>query len=84
MLPAIGFAVQVSHFIGANDFIRARQVFRHALILGLVFSVIVALIGVIVHKPLPFWLKGGADIAPMSSSYFLIFSFTVPFMMGYH
>ena len=81
---AIGFAVQVSHFIGANDFIRARQVFRHALILGLVFSVIVALIGVIVHKPLPFWLKGGADIAPMSSSYFLIFSFTVPFMMGYH
>jgi MATE efflux family protein len=81
---AIGFAVQVSHFIGANDFIRARQVFRHALILGLGFSVIVALIGVIVHKPLPFWLKGGADIAPMSSSYFLIFSFTVPFMMGYH
>ena len=27
-----GFSVQVAHFIGANDFVRARQVFRHALV----------------------------------------------------
>ena len=81
---AVGFAVQVSHFIGAGDFVRARQVFRHALVFGMVFSVIIALAGVAVHKPLPFWLKGGADIAPMASSYFLVFSVTVPFMMAYH
>ena len=81
---AIGFAVQVAHFIGAGDFVRARQVFRHALVFGLVFSVVMLLAGVAVHKPLPFWLKGGADIAPMASSYFLVFSFTLPFMMGYH
>ena len=81
---AVGFAVQVSHFIGASDFVRARQVFRHALVFGIVFSVIIALAGVAVHKPLPFWLKGGADIAPMASSYFLVFSVTVPFMMAYH
>ena len=29
---ATGFSVQVAHFIGANDFVKARQVFRHALI----------------------------------------------------
>lgn len=29
---ATGFSVQVAHFIGANDFANARQVFRHALI----------------------------------------------------
>ena len=81
---AVGFVVQVSHFIGAGDFVRARQVFRHALVFGMVFSVIIALAGVAVHKPLPFWLKGGADIAPMASSYFLVFSVTVPFMMAYH
>ena len=81
---AIGFAVQVAHFIGAGDFVRARQVFRHALVFGLVFSVVMLLAGVAVHKPLPFWLKGGADIAPMASSYFLVFSFTLPFMMAYH
>ena len=31
---ATGFSVQVAHFIGANDFVKARQVFRHALICG--------------------------------------------------
>ena len=29
---ATGFSVQVAHFIGANDLVKARQVFRHALI----------------------------------------------------
>ena len=29
---SLGFSVQVAHFIGANDFVRARQVFRHALV----------------------------------------------------
>ena len=29
---SIGFSVQVAHFIGAKDFFKARQVFRHALI----------------------------------------------------
>lgn len=50
---SIGFSVQVAHFIGANDFIRARQVFRHALVCGIAFSVFMALIGVAIHNPLP-------------------------------
>ena len=29
---ATGFSVQVAHFTPANDFVKARQVFRHALI----------------------------------------------------
>ncbi len=40
---ATGFSVQVAHFIGANDFVKARQVFRHALICGLAFSLCVTL-----------------------------------------
>ena len=79
---SMGFSVQVAHFIGANDFVRARQVVRHALM------------GCAVHEPvahadhcladlqsyLPYWLGGGADIAPDASRYFLIFSMAVPFM----
>ena len=65
-----GFSVQVAHFIGANDFVRARQVFRHALICGLSFSLLMSLVGIAVHNPLPYWLGGGADIATLSSSYF--------------
>ena len=41
---SLGFSVQVAHFIGANDFTRARQVFRHALVCGVVFSVLMALV----------------------------------------
>ena len=81
---SIGFSVQVAHFIGASDFIRARQVFRHALVCGIAFSVFMALIGVAIHNPLPYWLGGKADIAPMSSAYFLIFSLTLPAVLAYH
>lgn len=81
---ATGFSVQVAHFIGANDFVKARQVFRHALICGLLFSVCLALIGVAIHLPLPYWLGGGSDIAGTSSRYFLIYALALPFIFLYH
>lgn len=81
---ATGFSVQVAHFIGANDFVKARQVFRHALICGLAFSVCLSLIGAGIHSHLPYWLGGGADIASASSGYFLIYSLVLPFVYLYH
>lgn len=81
---ATGFSVQVAHFIGANDFVKARQVFRHALICGLAFSVFLSLIGVGIHSHLPYWLGGCADIASASSGYFLIYSLVLPFVYLYH
>lgn len=81
---ATGFSVQVAHFIGANDFVKARQVFRHALICGLLFSVCLALIGVAIHLPFPYWLGGGSDIADNSSRYFLIYALALPFIFLYH
>lgn len=81
---SIGFSVQVAHFIGANDFFKARQVFRHALICGLIFSLLMCGIGVSIHSALPCWLGGGADIAGDSSVYFLIYSLTLPVVLLYH
>ena len=81
---ATEYSVQVAHFIGANDFVKARQVFRHALICGLAFSVFLSLIGVGIHSHLPYWLGGGADIASASSGYFLIYSLVLPFVYLYH
>ena len=81
---ATGFSVQVAHFIGANDLVKARLVFRHALICGLLFSVCLALIGVAIHLPLPYWLGGGSDIADNSSRYFLIYALALPFIFLYH
>ncbi len=79
-----GFSVQVAHFIGANDFFKARQVFRHALICGMIFSIILAIVGLCIATPLPYWLGGGADIANDSTHYFMIFSLAMPFILLFH
>lgn len=79
-----GFSVQVAHFIGASDFRRARQVLRHGLTSGLVFSMLMLLIGCSIHSRLPFWLGGGADIAGSSAAYFLIYSLAMPFVLLFH
>ena len=81
---ATGFSVQVAHFIGANDFFKARQVFRHGLICGLLFALFVTLVGVAIHAHLPLWLGGGEDIASNASKYFLIYCLTLPFVYLYH
>ena len=69
---SMGFSVQVAHFIGANDFEGARRVLRQSLVCCALWSLTLSLIGVIVHRDLPFWLGGTADIAGDASSYFLI------------
>ena len=78
---SMGFSVQVSHFIGANDFFKARQVFRHGLLCGLAFSLI---IGTSIHSVLPLWLGGGNDINHDASQYYLVFSLTMPFILLFH
>ena len=80
---SMGFSVQVAHFIGANDFVKARQVFRHAIIVTSLLSVVIMAVAVSIAHPLPFWLGGGADIAHDASLYFLIFSLAGPFFQLY-
>lgn len=75
---SLGFSVQAAHFIGANDFVRARQVFRQGLIASLSLSALIMLVGIAVSHSLPFWLGGGEDIAGDASLYFLIFAFAMP------
>lgn len=81
---SMGFSVQVAHFIGANDFPQARQVFQHALICGGIFSLFMCLTGVAIHHPLPFWLGGGDDIAADASLYFFVYALTLPLIFLFH
>ena len=81
---AIGFSVQVSHFIGANDLPKARQVFRQAYICEIVLSLLLLVVGVAIHHSLPLWLGGSATVAAQSARYFFIFSLTIPFLMLFH
>lgn len=76
---SMGFSVQVAHFIGANDFRRAREVFRHGLVCTLLLSIVVGCGGIAISGRLPYWLGGQADIAHDASLYFLVFMFVMPF-----
>ena len=77
---SMGFSVQVAHFIGANDFERARSVFRHGILCTLLFSLVITTTGLLICRQLPFWLGGGADIAHDASLYFGIFMLVIPFL----
>lgn len=76
---SMGFSVQVAHFIGASDFRKAREVFRHGLICCFVFSITVGLAGLAIAPQLPYWLGGGADIAHDATIYFGMFMLIQPF-----
>lgn len=75
---ALGFSVQAAHFIGANDFLKARQVFRQGLMATALFTIILTAICVCIAKPLPVWLGGGADICGDATSYFTIYCLSLP------
>lgn len=77
---SLGFSVQTSHFIGANDFDKARQVVRHGIICCLIFSLTMMAVAALISRSLPVWLGGGDDIVEDASTYFLIFAFGIPLM----
>lgn len=79
-----GFSVQVAHRIGANDSKDARNILRQAIVCCLLVSSLFGIIGVAISHNLPHWLGGSPDICADSSSYFMIFGFSLPiFAMGF-
>lgn len=75
---AMGFSVQAAHFIGANDFVKARQVFRQGLMATAAFTMILTTICLLIARPLPLWLGGGDDIAGEASLYFAVYAASLP------
>lgn len=77
---ASGFSVQVANRIGASDRRGAEGVLRQSFLPVIVFSILLAIFGAAISGNLPLWLGGSDDIAPGASSYFLIFSLSLPFL----
>ncbi len=78
MAAIMGFSVQAAHFIGANDFKKVRHVFRLGIAFMSVLAIVMLGICIAIANPLPYWLGGGADIAPLSTSYFLVYCISLP------
>ena len=79
-----GFAVQVAHLVGANDYSGARSVVRQALVTSLIIGVALGVAGMLLSPHLPVWLGGSDDICPDASTYFLIFSAAYPLLMMFY
>ena len=50
---AMGFSVQAAHFIGANDFVKARQVFRQGIMATALFTLILTAVCLVIAGPPP-------------------------------
>ncbi len=77
---AQGFSVQLAHRVGAGDLFGARAILRQGLLVVSVFSLVLALLGVLIAHPLPGWLGGEGSILSDASGYFLIYAAFLPFM----
>ena len=75
---ATGFSVQVAHKIGAGDFVGARKILRQSIAATLVFSSLLAAVGISISGMLPGWLGGDEVIRSDSSLYFWIFALFLP------
>lgn len=76
----MGFSVQVAHRVGAADYSSARKILRQGITACLIFSVIIAAIGVAISGFLPGWLGGTATVCPKASVYFFVFVAALPLL----
>ena len=76
----MGFSVQVAHRVGAADYTSARKVLRQGITACLIFSVVIAAIGVAISGFLPHWLGGTETVCPKASVYFLVFVAALPLL----
>lgn len=75
-----GYSVQVAHRVGAKDNAGARRVLRQGITASLIFSIAVAIIGIAIARPLPYWLGGGEQIAGQATLYFVVFVAALPLL----
>jgi putative MATE family efflux protein len=75
-----GFSVQVSQLIGSRNYAKAREVMRKGFVSVLVFSLVLAFLGLLISPFLPHWLGGDAAICADASAYFAIFCAFLPVM----
>ena len=77
---ASGFSVQVSQLIGYRNYAKAREVMRKGFVSVLIFSLLLAFLGLVISPFLPYWLGGDESICADASAYFAIFCAFLPIM----
>lgn len=76
----LGFTVQVAHLYGAKNYKDARAVMQHGMIFLLCMGIVLFIISSLISPYLPIWLGGSDSINVMASTYFSIYSMSLPFI----
>ena len=77
----VGFSVLVAQRIGAGEERDARNLTKQALLSGLAFGLVLAVIGASLSGPLPRWLQAEDGLFRDASAYFLVFALSMPFVL---
>lgn len=73
-----GFSVQIAHAIGANDTVRAKQIFREGLIINCGIACTLSVVGICLSSRLPSLLGADPKIWKDASAYFFIYACFMP------
>ena len=76
----VGFTVKVAYHIGGGQKEKARRTVKYGLVASLAISLFIMAIVLALHRSLPIWLGGSAQIIGNASAYFLIYGFSLPFL----
>ncbi len=76
----VGYSVQVSNAIGAEDDERARRIIRQ----GVLAAIVVGLLGLLIYQSLagliPRWLGAEPEVLPHAVAYLRFYTMAMPFM----
>lgn len=70
---SIGAGVVIAHYIGAEDDENVERSVHVTVALGLVFSIIMTLVGVLFAPQILIWMSTPADVLPQSITYFQVY-----------
>ncbi len=76
----LGFAVQVAHKVGANEYDKARDILRQGLLTMMLTGIAISIAGISIAWRLPYWLGGSEAINHNATLYFLIYVAALPML----
>ena len=80
----MGFAIPMAQAFGANDEKTLRRTVGNSAVLGLVISVLLALVAILGVAPILSLLKVETELRPIATSYVRILFLALPVSMGYN
>lgn len=78
IVATVGFSVQISQMIGADNINKARSAVKQGLLVSFLISLVSMTAVLFLHDYIPVWVGGDDIISSMASEYLFIYAFIIP------